>query len=381
MNSTLGVITGDNGTDATLPAEFAHRVLNSTTTTTVLPAELAHRLFNTTTSVALLISNTSTLNPITSGATEGSEEHEKCHLLSSTFGWVLQVLLGAFCFVSLVGKRFTDKVRRPWMVWFFDTSKQGISALLIHFLNIVLSMAFGAFLDSEADPCNWYWINLTLDDTFGIAILFLLLRCLKAFYQLECVGRPELALTGEYGDPPEYRIFCRQLLDWQGLVIVQKIFFSYLIISSFSDEVSAVADALLGWLDPHPKAKLVVVMIITPIVMNVFALWVADSFLQGNPEKMNPAAKLISEEAQARETFVGATPSVLGRRACCGKYDVANGSNARGASGSAPNGTVSGDLFLAGEDSDRVIGYQEWKKRAASLGRSGHGAARIPSLE
>eukprot|EP00435_Cladocopium_sp_Y103_P050124 s2735_g15.t1 len=141
----------------------------------------------------------------------------ECELLGKwgSFGWWLQVFLGAVCMASLIGKRFTDKVRRSWKVWFFDTAKQGTQALMNHIINIGLSMGFGEWLEVDADPCNWYWINMSLDCTLGVAIMFLLLRTLQCVYRSKCVARPELARCGHYGDPPDLKIFFRQLLDWQ----------------------------------------------------------------------------------------------------------------------------------------------------------------------
>ncbi|CAE8631683.1 unnamed protein product, partial [Polarella glacialis] len=147
----------------------------------------------------------------------------ECELLGEwgSFSWWLQVFLASACLVSLVGKRFTDRVRRPWKVWFFDMAKQGVQAFMTHLLNIVLSTGFVEWLDSDADPCNWYWINMSLDCTLGVGIIFFLLRSLQFTYRMKFVGRPELARCGHYGDPPEFRIFARQLLDWQALTIFE----------------------------------------------------------------------------------------------------------------------------------------------------------------
>lgn len=215
-----------------------------------------------------------------SGTTAAPTPYEACSLISTSFGWWLQVILGGLCFISLVGKRFTDRVRRPWKVWFFDTSKQACAAGIMHFGNIFLALAFGQFLDSSSDPCNWYWINLTLDDTLGVLVIYILLRLLQCTYRLRCVNRPHLALSGEYGDPPELHIFARQLLDFQGIVVLEKLLLASFVVN-FTDQVESVANALLGWLDLYPRIKLVLVMVLSPLVMNVFALWVADSFLQG----------------------------------------------------------------------------------------------------
>mmetsp|Transcript_81403 Transcript_81403/g.263647 ORF Transcript_81403/g.263647 Transcript_81403/m.263647 type:complete len:321 (+) Transcript_81403:114-1076(+) len=291
------------------------------------------------------------VNSSVDGAGTGGS-HAACQLLSSSFGWWLQLILGGVCFISLVGKRFTDSVRRPWKVWFFDTSKQVISAFMVHFVNILLSMAFGEWLSADADPCNWYWINLTLDDTLGVGILFVLLRLLQCAYRTRCVGRPELAMTGEYGDPPDVQIFGRQLLDWQALVFVQKCMLATLVVN-FTSAVAAVAEALLGWLDPHPRVKLVVVMVVTPLTMNVFALWVADNFLQGD--------SLKSAEAQARESLVCGTPSVLGRR------------------GLSPARLA--DEELSGDESERVMTFQDWKRWKAARGQQRSLSMCIPGLE
>jgi len=265
--------------------------------------------------------------------------HAPCQLLSTSFGWWLQLFLGLVSFISLLGKRFTDKVRRPWKVWFFDTSKQGLSALLIHFVNILLSMAFGEWLSADADPCNWYWINLTLDDTLGVGVLFILLRLLQCIYRTRYVDRPELAMSGEYGDPPDVRIFVRQLLDWQALVVVEKCILATLVVN-FTAAVAFIADVLLGWFDQYPRAKLVVVMVITPLTMNVFALWVADNFLQHDPLK----------PVEVRESLVCSAPRIVGLR------------------GSSPSSLA--DEELSGDESERrVMTFQDWKQRRAAQGQ------------
>eukprot|EP00927_Polykrikos_kofoidii_P025342 TRINITY_DN22787_c0_g1_i2.p1 TRINITY_DN22787_c0_g1~~TRINITY_DN22787_c0_g1_i2.p1 ORF type:complete len:390 (+),score=43.55 TRINITY_DN22787_c0_g1_i2:73-1170(+) len=276
-----------------------------------------------------------------------------CQLLSTSFGWWLQAILGFLCFVSLFGKRFTDRVRRPWKIWFFDTSKQGLSALVVHFLNIVLSMAFGEFLSVDADPCNWYWINLTLDDTLGLAIQFILLRSLQCVYRSKFVNRPELALSGEYGDPPDSKIYVRQLLDWQGLIVVQKSFLAVLVVR-FTVGVTDVAEVLLGWLDPHPRAKLVIVMVVTPLTMNVFALWVADNFLKSENS--------LPDDVQAREMLVvGSSTCVVGQR---GGRMGKSGSRTRDTKALTQTTLLVDDL--SGDEADRAMSFDEWKQRSGS---------------
>lgn len=223
---------------------------------------------------------------------------EQCQLLGQwgSFGWWLQGFLGFTCFIALVYKRFTDPVRRPWKIWWMDSSKQGIACCVVHFLNIGLSKAYGELLDTAADPCNWYWVNFTLDCTIGVAIVCLLLRV-----QIECyrrAGCEELANVGYYGEPPSWRIWRRQLLDYQLLVVIQKILlgtiaFHYRVLFSHA------AGQLLGPLDTYPRMKLIVVMVVTPMILNCIALWIADSFLIASnkpTERDRPSASDLEED-------------------------------------------------------------------------------------
>lgn len=267
----------------------------------------------------------------------------ECELLGrkGSFSWWLQVFLIGACMTSLVGKRFTDTVRRPWKVWFFDSSKQGVQAAMVHFINIGLSVAFGEFMGTDSDPCNWYWINLTLDCTFGVAIIFLLLRLLQWIYCLKCVGRPELARCGDYGDPPSCRLFLRQLFDYQALVLVQKLMLGTLVVTKHK-QLASVAELLLGWLDPHPRMKLVAVMVVTPLCLNIFAFWTADNFLQASTDDIQ------TDSARDRLAY-GGRPAVVGRSPRPG--DALDSVN-----------EVFGD-----DDVERLVSFKEWKLQ--SLGK------------
>jgi len=370
-NATKGNATKVNLTNATAAPNGNATKVNLTNATAAPPAiasevDVAQNATqpnrtkrNTSDDVAEIITGSLTTTPIDSPSMweidlTTTTAVPGCQLLSSKFGWMLQAVLAAVAFVSLVGKRFVDKRRRPWKVWFFDTSKQGFSAFLIHFVNIILAMVFDRWLHADADPCNWYWISLTLDDTLGVACQFILLRTLQHTYRLECVGRPELALSGEYGDPPSAKIFCRQLLDWQGLVIIQKILMAILVVN-YTNKVAWVAEVSLGWLDAHPKRKLVVVMVFTPLVMNVFALWMADSFLQGRDAEDDEAEdRLVSS---SRHSSSARTPSVVGN---------GHGHRRRGHNGSRGGKLVPGDD--GGNDLSDFENFEDWKNRRCEDG-------------
>ncbi|KOB70904.1 Uncharacterized protein OBRU01_09469, partial [Operophtera brumata] len=97
-----------------------------------------------------------------------SEPHCSKDALTDTYGWFMQVLLAVLAFTCLVGKRFCEPryARRPWLIWFYDTSKQGLGALIIHAANVWLSPHL------TGNPCTWYIVNFMLDSTLGLLIIW-----------------------------------------------------------------------------------------------------------------------------------------------------------------------------------------------------------------
>ena len=55
-----------------------------------------------------------------------------------------------------------------------DISKQGLATMFIHFLNLFI--AFMMTKQNEEDSCLWYLINILLDTTFGIILIWLLIK-------------------------------------------------------------------------------------------------------------------------------------------------------------------------------------------------------------
>jgi len=71
--------------------------------------------------------------------------------LTNEFGWTVQAVLAMLAFTCLVLKRFCEPLqrRRSWLIWFYDTSKQGLGSMVIHFANLFLAISF------NGDPCTW----------------------------------------------------------------------------------------------------------------------------------------------------------------------------------------------------------------------------------
>ncbi|GMH76491.1 hypothetical protein TL16_g07104 [Triparma laevis f. inornata] len=122
----------------------------------------------------------------------------QCHLVSGIFASLVQVVLFVLSFSSLLLKRHYERPRRPLKVWILDTLKQGFSANLIHFWNILASvlMTRGSLELSDVsnvtsvnplnndddglvvlkDECALYFITFFLDTTFGVLITFWLMN-------------------------------------------------------------------------------------------------------------------------------------------------------------------------------------------------------------
>ncbi|RVE40583.1 hypothetical protein evm_014767 [Chilo suppressalis] len=96
------------------------------------------------------------------------ELHCSKDALTDNYGWFMQFLLAVLAFTCLIGKRFCEPryARRPWLIWFYDTSKQGLGALIIHAANVWLSPHL------TGNPCTWYIVNFMLDSTLGLLIIW-----------------------------------------------------------------------------------------------------------------------------------------------------------------------------------------------------------------
>lgn len=84
-------------------------------------------------------------------------------------GIIIQVGLGVLSFSVLLIKRLRESPPRPWKIWMFDTSKQGLSQMLAHFINLTISIAL-TYRDSSSDECLWYFTTNILDNTIGVLI-------------------------------------------------------------------------------------------------------------------------------------------------------------------------------------------------------------------
>ena len=77
--------------------------------------------------------------PLTDTSPTAAQEEGQCNLIGP-FAIIVQGALGALALLALVYKRWRETPKRPWKVWFFDASKQVVGTMLVHLLNLAMSM-------------------------------------------------------------------------------------------------------------------------------------------------------------------------------------------------------------------------------------------------
>ncbi|XP_032050019.1 store-operated calcium entry regulator STIMATE isoform X2 [Aythya fuligula] len=220
------------------------------------------------------------LGPTESPPRPGERGCENGALMDS-FGIFLQGLLGVVAFSTLMLKRFREPKheRRPWRIWFLDTSKQAIGMLFIHFANVYLSDL------TEEDPCSLYLINFLLDATLGMLLIYAGIRAVSSIVEWQ---QWESLRFGEYGDP-------LQCSAWVGQCAL------YIMIMMFEKTIIIIVLLIPQWkevalLNPieNPQLELAIVMLIVPFFVNALMFWVVDNFLM---KKGKTKAKLEEKEA------------------------------------------------------------------------------------
>ncbi|KAI9090518.1 vacuolar membrane protein-domain-containing protein [Phlyctochytrium arcticum] len=220
-----------------------------------------------------------TFEGFTLADTEPGEESQ-CKLIDG-FAIAVQVLMASVALGSLIVKRQREHPRRPFIIWAMDTSKQAVAAGMVHFANIAL--AYIADSDESSNPCVWYSLNILLDTTLGVGVLALLLT---AFHRAaNHIGISDMQ-SGQYGDPPRFSAWFRQLILFLTAWFFVKVFVVLLLkVFPFLATMAAwVLDPLAR--DGDTKLQTVVVMFIFPLIMNVVQAWLIDMVIKGKRGKV-----------------------------------------------------------------------------------------------
>ena len=212
-----------------------------------------------------------------------STEESKCEMFGG-FGFLIQAILGAAAFSILIVKRYVEKPRRPWKIWFYDVAKQIISSLVLHLFNLIISAVLSDD-ENEADACVWYFVTVVLDCTLGAFLSYIFMWLVDGI-----VSNSELEIlkTGLYyeeymeGNKKCYKLkwkkYGAQLGVWLVVTLIVKLLLLIML------KICKLFLINLGtfFLSPFSNAKirLVMVMIIFPVILNALYFWVVDNILK-----------------------------------------------------------------------------------------------------
>ncbi|ETV74922.1 hypothetical protein, variant [Aphanomyces astaci] len=198
---------------------------------------------------------------------------ERCTLLNGTFNNLIQVMLGLIALSVLIFKRYHERPRRPLRIWMFDASKQLIGAGVAHAANLAIAITLSGLAKGQtgADQCAFYFVNFTLDTTFGVAVNYLLLKALVYFAVKYNVTA--LQVPGDYGHPIQVRVWAIQLVTWLVIICSTKILIGA-VIFGLETPLGDVAAWLFSPFGDLPKVELVIVMVACPVLMNGLQFWV-----------------------------------------------------------------------------------------------------------
>mmetsp|Transcript_44059 Transcript_44059/g.82385 ORF Transcript_44059/g.82385 Transcript_44059/m.82385 type:complete len:244 (-) Transcript_44059:72-803(-) len=213
---------------------------------------------------------------------ERGEIGEECYILAGTTGKVTQFVLFLCCCAALLLKWSQFHDGRDLSEFLMDSSKQLIGAGWIHLLNLLFAQRLEKHYEKDGgDQCDWYWINIVVDCTMGVAVTYVLLQVAMRIIQSVL---PNQALDFKTGD---YRLngsidaarYVKQLAVWLVIVSTMKISM-VLFMALFHMLLLGMARVVLVPFASSPNLKLLVAMIATPFCMNALQFWITDNFIK-----------------------------------------------------------------------------------------------------
>lgn len=215
--------------------------------------------------------------------TEVEESNSKCEMFGG-FGFLIQAILGAAAFSILIVKRYIEKPRRPWKIWFYDVAKQIISSLVLHLFNLIISAILSSD-EKDADACVWYFVTVVLDCTLGAFLSYIFMWLMDGIANS---SDWTILKTGLYYDEYmegnkkcyklDWKKYGSQLGVWLAITLIVKIILLIML------KICKLFLVNLGtfFLSPFSNAKirLVMVMIIFPVILNALYFWVVDNILK-----------------------------------------------------------------------------------------------------
>ncbi|KAJ7228262.1 vacuolar membrane protein-domain-containing protein [Mycena pura] len=220
-----------------------------------------------------------------------------CQLLGPT-ALIVQALMGVLVVLSLVYKRHREKPMRPWRIWLFDVSKQAVGQMFIHGVNVLVSDLVSHYTSNNA--CVFYFLNILIDTTLGIAFIYVVLRLLTYFMteKLHFKGYE----SGMYGTPPAFKYWLRQATLYVCALCTMK--FMVIGLLALFPGLFTLGAWLLSWTytEKGDALQVIFTMGVFPIIMNIIQFWLIDSIVKAS----GVALDLDTPDPLDREPLFGA---------------------------------------------------------------------------
>ena len=204
-------------------------------------------------------------------------------ILVDGYAVIVQLFVGIVAISTLLIKRKYEWPQRPWKVWLFDTSKQAFSSASMHCINVLAAYLSDLRSDETGpDQCAWYLTSILIDGTLLLTLMAVLVMVLSWW-----VERQEITTLrqGEYGEPPNWRIWIQQLVIYALFLFASKAICLW-VLYKHSTWYQKVAVWILTPFFGHKKVELLVVMIGIPAVLAILQYWIMDSLLKANWQNM-----------------------------------------------------------------------------------------------
>ncbi|CAK1366989.1 FK506-binding protein 2 [Cercospora beticola] len=223
--------------------------------------------------------------------TDGPEPQAECNLLGK-FALFVQGALGLLAVLTLVYKRWREESKRPWKIFLFDVSKQLLGSMLVHVINLAMSMfgsvdvanaaatvaTQGAADERKPNPCSYYLLNLGIDTTIGVPVLYVILKVLHAaFLRTPLANPPESIKSGHYDSPPKITWYFKQLFIYCIGLSFMKLFVFFLFMAM--PFLPWIGDWALRWTEGNEALQIVFAMFLFPLAMNAVQYWIIDNFI------------------------------------------------------------------------------------------------------
>ncbi|BGP53607.1 hypothetical protein JCM8202_001472 [Rhodotorula sphaerocarpa] len=217
-----------------------------------------------------------------------------CRLLGP-FALAIQGIMGAAVLGSLVVKRMRESPRRRWKIWLADISKQVIGQAFVHASNVAISDLIAS--QTSDNPCSLYALNIITDTTLGVLILYYFLHfstiLMRRYFQ------PEYQ-TGFYGSPFSVTLWGEQAAVYVACLTAMKIV--VLILFWLFPFLEDIMSWTLSWIT-NLEAQVFIVMLVIPLIMNLFQFLMIDSFLKSK-EGHSPVIGADTDEEALRQGFL-----------------------------------------------------------------------------